>query len=330
LNYLKRSAAVIAVGCWGIAAFGQDIHFTQFNASPLTLNPSLTGKLQCTYRAALNFRSQWSKIPAPYHTFSAGFDAALWKPRLGGDAVGIGLILMNDVAGDGSLGHLNIDLSLAYHKALSEKHILSGGFAFSYNQLSLDFHKLIFANQIDAGGSNPSLPSDENFFPGSNYGDINAGLHYSAIISENLSYSIGGALYHVLKPVQTFLNNPENRVYSRFLMQGGFSMGINDQMSISPSFLYMTQGKAEELDAGASLGYHMEDASLYLGVWYRNRDAVLALVGLEIDNIVFGVSYDITVSDASKANQGQGAFELSLSYNGCVSAKRRITHCPRF
>ncbi|HNA97235.1 MAG TPA: type IX secretion system membrane protein PorP/SprF, partial [Chitinophagaceae bacterium] len=40
----------------------QDPNFSQFFASPLTLNPALTGKFDGTFRVAGNFRNQWPTI----------------------------------------------------------------------------------------------------------------------------------------------------------------------------------------------------------------------------------------------------------------------------
>ena len=41
---------------------GQDIHFSQFYMSPLTLNPALTGVMNCNTRFVGNYRNQWSPV----------------------------------------------------------------------------------------------------------------------------------------------------------------------------------------------------------------------------------------------------------------------------
>ncbi|MES1226414.1 MAG: type IX secretion system membrane protein PorP/SprF, partial [Bacteroidota bacterium] len=46
----------------GTAALAQDPNFSQFFASPLTLNPALTGKFDGVYRVAGNYRNQWPTI----------------------------------------------------------------------------------------------------------------------------------------------------------------------------------------------------------------------------------------------------------------------------
>ena len=49
-------------------ATAQDPNFSQFFASPLTLNPALTGKFDGVYRIAGNYRNQWPTISNAFVT----------------------------------------------------------------------------------------------------------------------------------------------------------------------------------------------------------------------------------------------------------------------
>jgi hypothetical protein len=54
---------------------GQDQHFTQYYASPLTLNPALAGAFSGTYRMSLIYRDQWrNALTQPFATYSAAID----------------------------------------------------------------------------------------------------------------------------------------------------------------------------------------------------------------------------------------------------------------
>jgi len=46
----------------------QDPSFSQFFASPLTLNPALTCKFNGDYRAESNYRNQWPDVNKAYIT----------------------------------------------------------------------------------------------------------------------------------------------------------------------------------------------------------------------------------------------------------------------
>src|ERR1700742_3575733 len=85
----------------GGAAIAQDVHFTQYFTSPLTLNPALTGLINEDLRIAANYRSQWGTVSnTPYVTGTFSFDAALLKNKLpDGDALGFGLMALYDQSG---------------------------------------------------------------------------------------------------------------------------------------------------------------------------------------------------------------------------------------
>ena len=62
---------------FSIQAFAQDPQFVQFYASPLQLNPAMTGVHPGKWRVVANYREQWSSIldSKPYKSLSASFDA---------------------------------------------------------------------------------------------------------------------------------------------------------------------------------------------------------------------------------------------------------------
>ena len=69
----KYFVFIFALMLTGIAQ-AQDPHFSQFFASPLTLNPAFTGKFDGQWRLAANHRDQWPSIPKAYVTTSASLD----------------------------------------------------------------------------------------------------------------------------------------------------------------------------------------------------------------------------------------------------------------
>lgn len=327
---MKQYLLLLCLVFAGMSLSAQDVHFSQFNASPLTLNPALTGKLDCSYRGVINYRNQWQSIPAPYVTFSAGVDGSFFERKLRGSSLGVGLLLMNDVAGDGNLSELGINLSTAYHQRIGKGTLLSGGVQFTFTQRGLNTQKLIFTDDI---GPNGQITGNGEVLsrPNPSYADVQAGLHLSSVVNRNFSFNIGGAFYHITEPVESFYSNDfENRKEARIVGHGGMSFAVGERVAINPSFQYMQQGTATELNIGSSVGYFLESATVFGGLWHRYQDAMIVLIGLGISDLTFGVSYDISVSDITKANNGRGGFELSLAYNGCVEAKRRIAHCPRF
>ena len=81
-------AFIVAIS--GVAK-AQDPHFSQFFASPLTLNPAFTGKFDGSWRLAANHRDQWPSIPKAYVTTSASFDFPILKNSIPeNDVFGVG------------------------------------------------------------------------------------------------------------------------------------------------------------------------------------------------------------------------------------------------
>jgi type IX secretion system PorP/SprF family membrane protein len=76
----------------------QDLHFTQFYANPLYLNPAYAGSVRCP-RFVANYRNQWPGLAGNFVTYSASFDRHL--DDLNG---GIGVMFTSDRAGQNSIG----------------------------------------------------------------------------------------------------------------------------------------------------------------------------------------------------------------------------------
>src|SRR6185437_7654822 len=74
-------------------ATAQDPAFSQFFASPLSLNPALTGKFNGSVRVAGNYRNQWPQINNAFITSTVSIDGNILGSRLpAGDAWGIGAL----------------------------------------------------------------------------------------------------------------------------------------------------------------------------------------------------------------------------------------------
>ena len=92
-----------------------NIHYSQFYNAPVYLNPALTGQLNGDlYRLNAHARNQWSGIQGAdgkflYETKSGGADVSLFKDKLG-----LGLYVLQDVAGGGIFSTIQIMPSASY------------------------------------------------------------------------------------------------------------------------------------------------------------------------------------------------------------------------
>ncbi|HCK21243.1 MAG TPA: hypothetical protein DHW15_03515, partial [Bacteroidetes bacterium] len=323
----------------GFAVQAQDIHFSQFMSAPLALNPAQTGNYACDWRAGLNYRNQWSSIPAPYVTYSAFFDAPVVTGIRGSDNLAAGILLYNDVSGDGNLSNLSVLASVAYHMALgSPNHYLSAGVQAGLMQKSLDWNNLVFANQFDGVDFNSGLPNFEPY-AGDNFNnlDLNFGLMYKGKFSQDVSLEAGVAANHLLTPNESFLLESTNELGMRVTGHTRVIVALTNNLSILPAVLYQSQSGASELIVGGDIGYFLRNpnfpATIYMGAYLRNGDAVIPSLAIDYNNFRLGITYDVNTSNLDVATNGQGGIELSLVYTGCilpVVPENYVLPCPRY
>lgn len=330
----KTFTSAVIILMLTITVSAQDIHFSQFWASPLTLGPATAGNFDGTYRAGIIYRNQWAGF-SPYNTFSASYDMTFPVGLFPGDAVSAGLSMYSDKAGDADFSTMHVMIAGAYHKALGANNRLTLGVQAGYSQKKLDALKLKFADQFN--GIDFSNPTGE-LLSQTNFGnlDINAGLQFSSLLSNNVSLEVGATVLHLVPPAETFLNNTANTLGMRIIGYGSSNIKLNDQLKLSPKVLYQTQTKAQEISVGADLGYKLPNenfnATVFAGSWYRLNDAIIPYVGMDYKNFRTGLSYDVNISSLNDASNGKGGFEVSLIYIGriTIAPPTIIVPCIRF
>lgn len=345
----KVLLSALALAGISLAGWAQDVHFTQYFTSPLTLNPAHTGLTQNDWRLSANFRTQWYSVSSnPYISGTVAFDIPTLRGKLPeGDALGVGLIGLYDRSGTGGLQNTTVGLSVAYHKALGaeKQHTLSLGVQGYMVQKSIQFEKLIFGDQFDPNQPGGYLRdiSQESFGNADlTYPDFNVGLMYSGRINEKATMYAGFGYYHLSRPEEKFLNSGTAvKINSRYSAYLGGSFEMNENTVAYLSAMYQKQGPASEFLIGGAAGFIMNpghdeytrNTVFYLGAWYRYGDAIAPYVGFEWSKMKIGFSYDVTLSSAQNMTGGQGAYEVSVIYNGIINKITRKKYnfaCPKF
>lgn len=347
MTKILLSTLVLAGIC--LSSQAQDIHFSQYFASPLTLNPAQTGLINKDYRVAVNYRSQNYTVSSnPYQTASLSYDMPILRGKLPeGDAVGIGLIAFYDKAGTGGLQNLSGGVSFAYHKSLGKEkqHTVSLGVQALFVSKSINFDKLRFEDQLNPRQPEAYLPTNENLANQDvSYPDFNVGALYTGRPTDKSTAYAGVSYFHLSQPEEKFLGGgttKDIKIAPRYSAYIGGSGEVNELVTVFGSGLYQSQGPAQEILVGGAVGFilnpqHSEDrrnTTFYLGSWYRFNDAIVPYVGFEWDKMQIGFTYDVTVSKAQNLTQSQGAYEISLIYNGAINKIVRPKYnfaCPKF
>ena len=321
-------------------SLGQDLHFSQFFNNPLLTNPANTGFIpDADYRLGASYRNQYSNIMAvPYKTMSIYGDAQVFRDRIETGWMGLGGVILRDVAGSGSLTSTKIYGSVAYHQMLGASSLLTAGFNVGWANKRIDQSKLTFPDQFDGKFFDGTLPTSVQLLNNSvSYFDMQAGLNYAYFPTANVYINAGYSIHHVNRPKETFFDDDNStRLDMRHI---GFINGIfklNNKVIVNPAAYYTRMANASELVAGISAAYNLSgdgDKQLIGGLFYRYNDALIPMVGLQINRMRFTFTYDVTSSSLKTYNHSFGADEFNLLYKGDYSTfqgDRKQTLCPVF
>lgn len=323
----------------GAKGFAQDLHFSQYFNSPLTTNPANTGFIpDADYRVGVQYRNQWSSIMSvPYKTMTAFGDAQVFRERLENGWLGLGGVILSDVAGSGSLRSTKVYGSVAYHQMLGNSSLLSAGFNLGYANKRIDPSKLKFPDQFDGEFFDSNLPTTGTpVNTSTSYFDMQAGLNYAYFPQENIYINAGYSIQHVNRPRETFYQDKSvtGIIPMRQIAFINAILKVHEDLIISPNAYFSIQNKATELQGGILANYNLSEAGemqLLGGVYYRHKDAVIPMAGFVINSLNFTFSYDATTSSLKNFNNYRGALEFSLIKKGFYpSSTDRQTMCPSF
>ncbi len=338
MNIRKIFLMIICLPAAAVA-HAQDLHFSQFINSPLTTNPANTGFIpDADYRMIAHYRNQWSSVmTVPYKTMSLSGDAQLFRDKIENGWLGAGAVILNDVAGSGSLTSTKIYGSIAYHQMLGNSSLLSAGFNLGWANKRINPSGLKFPDQFDGkffDGTRPTsgIPINNSV----SYFDMQVGMNYAYFPHENVYINAGYSIHHVNKPRETFYEDQSVNgiIPMRHIAFANAILKVHDKVIINPNAYFSMQAGATEIAGGLMANYNLTEAGekqLIAGLYYRHKDAVIPMVGFELNNLRFTFSYDATVSTLRNYNGYRGASEFTLVKKGFYPQNAgRQSMCPQF
>jgi len=326
------------------SCLAQDIHFSQFYENAGLRNPALTGIFSGDYKAGVNYRTQWGNAFAAYQTvLASGEYRHITNPETG-DCVSFGLTATYDRAGSINMSSMQVMPAINYNKAIDDRHAsyLSAGFAAGFHQRSVDASKMTFDNQYIGGAYVQGANTGETMgFDNIQHFDVSTGVSWnSSIGAENrINYYLGAAGFHLNRPKAAF-NGSETfiRLQPRYTGQLGIRWGATEKVGITTHFNYNQQGPYRETIGGGLVSYDaytdpnrpMSTVTVYAGLFYRLKDAMIPTVKADWGVYSLTVSYDMTTSTLKPTTSGVGGWEMSLYVRGLVKREIDRTKCPRF
>lgn len=317
---------------------GQDVHFSQYNLSPLSLNPANTGNYKGDYRLFGNYRSQWRDLDKGYNTFSAGGDMNFFPKNLN---VSPGLLFLTDKSAL-NLKVTKILPSAAFHIKLAGFKLHAGiqpGIVIK----SIDFYKHSFPNQLNwnTGEFDNTLPNEEpNVDQRFTYFDLNMGFAASRKMGK-LEPEIGFAAFHLNRPRESLLANKKNHLPVRQAYNAALSYYLGPAIILKLHSLYGYTTKASDWVSGLQAEYVLSKNafftnSVFAGFMWRdgfnrNFDAGIITAGFNYSHYTVGFSYDITFSELKTSVNSKGAYEIAFIYRAkSTRLTKKIIPCERY
>jgi len=316
--------------------YAQGLHFSQYFNSPLLVNPANTGfNPDYDYRVGGNYRNQWADVGNPFKTMSLWGDTKLFTNRFENGWVGVGAALFRDQAGLGSLTNTSGFASVAYHQLLGYNSLLSGGFSLGFTNKRIDISKITFDNQWNGKFFDASIPSNEPFaYSQTSYLDLQMGLNYAYFASENVYFNAGVSVMHINMPRESFFDPTvsDSRIQRRYTAFINSNIKVQNLWIVNPNLYVSKMGNAWETVIGFNANRDLSGdglQQLIVGLYYRNKDAVIPMIGYQVNDMRITVNYDATVSSLGSINGTRGAYELSIVKSGVFSSSAgRGVKCP--
>lgn len=306
----------------------QDIHFSNYSAVPVFLNPATTGMFEGDIRFITAYKNQWSGFSNSFKTFYSSFDANLSDPS-SNKIIGTGLSFYNDKAGASQMGISQFNLSVACNLKVNDNNFFGAGLKAGIAQIGYNTN-VIWDSQYSNGVVDPASSSGEmNLNTNTNYFDMGGGLLWTFANDNNLkattglSWSKSGSAFF-----DGNISNP-----NKFAAHSTAEIPVGSTpTSVLPYISYIQYSTSSEMNIGSIFKYDLglnskytgrnTSSAVYLGAIYRYGDAIVAVSRLDYKRMLsIGFCYDITISSLSNATQRNGGPEISLSYIGNFKGK---------
>jgi type IX secretion system PorP/SprF family membrane protein len=320
---MKTTSLILSLCCTLFCTslvHAQDIHFSQFFASPLNTNPANAGNFEGDYRVAFNNKNQWNTFTNAFTTFAGSFDTGFSNLFFDGSKAGVGIQLNNDMAGDGKLGTSQFYLNASYYFPIDKNKQFNLGLAFcgGYVIHGINFNNLTFGNQYSGEQFDPNLPAGEAWaYDKISYPDFGSGFNLIYNYNPKLQVQAGFSVMHINSPGKSFYEDSDAYLPIKYTINATGEYNLKDDLWVEPQFLAMLQQDYREYNIGALMRFDYNPVSLqsiYFGALVRTRDAGIVVFGLKYHNVRMSLNYDINLSKLSTISRGKGGVEFSIIY----------------
>ncbi|MGZ3904218.1 MAG: PorP/SprF family type IX secretion system membrane protein [Bacteroidia bacterium] len=302
LRYIKHIKVALLVLITAGASAQQLPQYSQYMLNDFTMNPAIAGRNNF-WEAKSNNRYQWVGITDAPRTYILSLQGPFKNLKMG-----IGGNIFTDIVGP--TRRTGFNMAYAYHIKLSSTYKLSFGLNAGVLQYSVDGSKITAHDQGD--------PIMSPNYQSALAPDLGAGTY---LYSDKLTLSLGfPQIYQANIKFFNYQTTKNSVLAHHFYGLAGYKLKLSDDLSLTPMVLVKyVQPAPVELDGGLKFSYQEK---FWIGLNYRGyaasgfkSDAATFLVGYMFKEwMMFGYSYDYTMSALKKYNTGTHEVMLGLRF----------------
>ncbi|MEN8202217.1 MAG: type IX secretion system membrane protein PorP/SprF [Bacteroidota bacterium] len=305
--------ALILAGLGSMDLVGQQLPiYTQYIQNGFMINPAMAGH---DGYSSFNTtaRQQWLGFKEAPRTYSASWQTRLLrksykivnKPahrenRLISSTrgrVGLGTYIINDV--NANIARTGLSFTYAYHIIMNNQQL-------SFGLAAKAFQYRIYKEALTFGeGGDPVLNGNFNTVAYSPDADV-------GVLFRSKEYFVGFSVSNLLQTSVLIGANelPDFITYRHYWLMGGYKFELNKEFELEPGVLLKS---SENWNPQGDLGLKLHYMDLFWGgISYRTNNSIIALLGVRIESLFFGYSFDWALSEIGHFNYGSHEITLSV------------------
>jgi type IX secretion system PorP/SprF family membrane protein len=285
--------------------------YSQYVLNGLMINPAMAGHDGYTSLNATS-RQQWIGFDEAPQTYSASWQTRVLKrsykitkksvrknslKKSTKGRVGLGAYLINDA--NANVARTGASFTYAYHIIMNNQQ-LSFGLSAKMFQYRINGDKLTFGEDGD-----PVMDGDFRtvaYSPDADFG----------VFFRDRSYFMGFSISNLLQSAVMIGGNEvaDFQTYRHYWLMGGYKFPLSNDLELEPTALLKTSENWNP-QGELTMKLHFQEL-LWGGLSYRTTNSMVALLGVKIENIYFGYSFDWTFSEISHYNFGSHEITVSV------------------
>ncbi|CAM1361465.1 conserved protein of unknown function [Tenacibaculum soleae] len=315
---MKKIIFIICINTVLVAFSQQDPQYTQYIYNQNVVNPAYVTNDLGIINFGFIHRTQWASSVGSPKTYNLFAHAPLSKK------MEVGISVISDNIGDGTLKENNIYADFAYILKLSERHKLSLGLKAGITNFNTNFTNFRFPDEDITSGYIP----DDLAFKNQNKTLPNFGTGAFYFTD---TYYLGISIPNLLNSQHIEERNGVNSLGGEqihLFVNGGYVFKLSKMVKLRPSFMMKAvKGSPIILDTSLNVLFNNRIEG---GMSYRINDSFSAMFNIKAFNSLrIGYAFDYTTTNLSSFNSGTHEIMVLFDFD-TLGLRKGYDKSPRF